>query len=109
MPTDFWGNAIFSLVPTVALGLVFWFVIRAIIRAACLPIWLAAAASPGVPGTTAASPATKTCGCPGIDRSGVTSARPARSTGIPIVLIRGEAALPAAQNTVRVAIRSSPM
>ena len=33
MPTDFWGNAIFSLVPTIALGLVFWFVIRAIIRA----------------------------------------------------------------------------
>ena len=33
MPTDFWGNAIFSLIPTIALGLVFWFVIRAIIRA----------------------------------------------------------------------------
>ncbi len=33
MPTDFWGNAIFSLVPTIALGLVFWYVIRAIIRA----------------------------------------------------------------------------
>ena len=33
MPTDFWGNAIFSLVPTIALGLVFWFVFRAIIRA----------------------------------------------------------------------------
>jgi len=33
MPTDFWGNAIFSLVPTIALGLVFWFIIRAIIRA----------------------------------------------------------------------------
>ena len=33
MPTDFWGNAIFSLVPTIALGLVFWFIMRAIIRA----------------------------------------------------------------------------
>ena len=32
MPTDFWGNAIFSLVPTIALGLVFWFVMRTIIR-----------------------------------------------------------------------------
>ncbi|MGN6271762.1 MAG: hypothetical protein ACTHMQ_01585 [Protaetiibacter sp.] len=33
MPTDFWGNAIFSVVPTIALGLVFWFVVRAIVRA----------------------------------------------------------------------------
>jgi hypothetical protein len=33
MPTDFWGNAIFSVVPTIALGLVFWFVLRAIVRA----------------------------------------------------------------------------
>jgi preprotein translocase subunit YajC len=32
MPTDFWGNAIFSLVPTVLFGLVFWFILRAIIR-----------------------------------------------------------------------------
>lgn len=32
MPQDFWSNAIFSLVPTVALGLIFWFVMRAIIR-----------------------------------------------------------------------------
>ncbi|MFT4285682.1 MAG: hypothetical protein QM598_12685 [Protaetiibacter sp.] len=32
MPTDFWGNAIFSLVPTIALGLVFWFIMRTIIR-----------------------------------------------------------------------------
>ncbi len=32
MPTDFWGNAIFSLVPTVLFGLLFWFVLRAIIR-----------------------------------------------------------------------------
>ena len=33
MPTDFWGNLIFSLVPTVVVGLIFWFVIRSIIRA----------------------------------------------------------------------------
>jgi len=33
MPTDFWGNAIFSFVPTVLFGLLFWFVMRAIIRA----------------------------------------------------------------------------
>jgi hypothetical protein len=32
MPQEFWFNAIFSLVPTIALGLIFWFVIRAIIR-----------------------------------------------------------------------------
>jgi len=33
MPTDFWGNAIFSVVPTVLFGLLFWLVMRAIIRA----------------------------------------------------------------------------
>lgn len=33
MPDDFWGNAIFSLVPTLAFGVLFWFVFRAIIRA----------------------------------------------------------------------------
>lgn len=32
MPQDFWSNAIFSLVPTIALGLIFWFVMRAIIH-----------------------------------------------------------------------------
>lgn len=32
MPTDFWGNAIFSLVPTLLFGLLFWFVLRSIIR-----------------------------------------------------------------------------
>ena len=32
MPTDFWGNSLFSLVPTVLFGLVFWFILRAIIR-----------------------------------------------------------------------------
>lgn len=33
MPTDFWGNAVFSLVPTLLFGLVFWFVFRSIVRA----------------------------------------------------------------------------
>jgi hypothetical protein len=32
MPTDFWGNAIFSIVPTALFGLLFWFVFRAMIR-----------------------------------------------------------------------------
>ncbi len=32
MPTEFWPNAILSLVPTVFIGLLFWFVIRSIIR-----------------------------------------------------------------------------
>ncbi|MBN9605775.1 MAG: hypothetical protein J0G30_04115 [Actinomycetales bacterium] len=32
MPTDFWGNAIYSVIPTIVLGLLFWFVMRAIIR-----------------------------------------------------------------------------
>jgi cytochrome c-type biogenesis protein CcmH/NrfF len=33
MPEDFWGNAIFSVTPTILLGLIFWFAMRAIIRA----------------------------------------------------------------------------
>jgi hypothetical protein len=32
MPDDFWGNAIFSLVPTLLFGVLFWFVFRGIIR-----------------------------------------------------------------------------
>lgn len=32
MPDDFWGNAIFSIVPTLLFGLLFWFVFRAIFR-----------------------------------------------------------------------------
>ncbi|MEH6781238.1 MAG: hypothetical protein V7618_06720 [Rhodoglobus sp.] len=32
MPQEFWSNAIFSVVPTIAVGLVFWFVMAAIIR-----------------------------------------------------------------------------
>lgn len=33
MIENFWGNAIYSVVPTIALGLIFWFVLRAILRA----------------------------------------------------------------------------
>lgn len=33
MPEDFWGNAIFSVTPTIVLALIFWFAMRAIIRA----------------------------------------------------------------------------
>jgi len=32
MPHEFWANAIFSVVPTLLFGLLFWFVFRAIIR-----------------------------------------------------------------------------
>jgi flagellar biosynthesis/type III secretory pathway M-ring protein FliF/YscJ len=30
---DFWANAIWSLAPTVLIGLIFWFVMRALVRA----------------------------------------------------------------------------
>jgi len=33
MPDDFWGNAVFSVTPTILLGLIFWFAMRAILRA----------------------------------------------------------------------------
>ncbi len=33
MPQDFFTNAIISLVPVVGVGLLFWFIMRAIIRA----------------------------------------------------------------------------
>lgn len=32
MPADFWGNAIYSVIPTIVLGVLFWIVMRAIIR-----------------------------------------------------------------------------
>jgi Tfp pilus assembly protein PilX len=32
MPESWWGNAIFSLVPTIVLGLIFWMVMRMILR-----------------------------------------------------------------------------
>ena len=30
---NFWGNALFSVVPTIALGLMFWLMLRSILRA----------------------------------------------------------------------------
>ena len=33
MPQDFWSNALYSITPTVLAGLIFWFVVRAIVRA----------------------------------------------------------------------------
>lgn len=33
MPQEYWFNALYSVTPTILLGLVFWFVIRAILRA----------------------------------------------------------------------------
>ncbi|MGM1028844.1 MAG: hypothetical protein ACQEWM_03095 [Actinomycetota bacterium] len=32
MPESWWGNAIFSLIPTIVLGIIFWMVMRMIIR-----------------------------------------------------------------------------
>jgi hypothetical protein len=32
VPEEFWANAVFSLVPTILVGLIFWFVLRAIFR-----------------------------------------------------------------------------
>ena len=32
MPESWWGNAIFSLIPTIVLGLIFWMVMRMILR-----------------------------------------------------------------------------
>lgn len=33
MIEDFWANAIFSVTPTILIGLIFWFAMRAILRA----------------------------------------------------------------------------
>lgn len=33
MPESFWGSAIFSVVPSLLVGLIFWFVVRALVRA----------------------------------------------------------------------------
>jgi len=33
MIQDFWGNAIFSVIPTILIGLIFWFIMRGILRA----------------------------------------------------------------------------
>lgn len=33
MPEEFWANALYSVTPTILVGLLFWFIIRGIIRA----------------------------------------------------------------------------
>jgi hypothetical protein len=33
VPQEFWANAIFSLIPTLVVGLIFWFTLRGILRA----------------------------------------------------------------------------
>lgn len=33
MIENFWANAIFSVTPTIIMGLIFWFILRAILRA----------------------------------------------------------------------------
>ena len=33
MPDSLWGNILYSLAPTVLIGVIFWFVMRAIIKA----------------------------------------------------------------------------
>ena len=32
MPQEFWANAIYSLIPTIVLGLLFWLILRSVIR-----------------------------------------------------------------------------
>ncbi len=32
MPQEFWANAVYSLIPTIVLGLFFWFVLRGVMR-----------------------------------------------------------------------------
>ncbi len=32
MPTDFWGGIIWSLAPTIVIGLLFWFIMWSVIR-----------------------------------------------------------------------------
>ncbi len=33
MPEEFWANALYSVTPTILVGLLFWFTLRAIFRA----------------------------------------------------------------------------
>lgn len=32
MPQEYWANFVFSLVPTIVIGLGFWYILRAVIR-----------------------------------------------------------------------------
>ncbi|HIY65026.1 MAG TPA: hypothetical protein H9830_01955 [Candidatus Agrococcus pullicola] len=33
MPEEYWANALFSIIPTILVGGIFWFILRAIVRA----------------------------------------------------------------------------
>ena len=33
MPTTVWGGIVFAVAPTICVGLIFWFIMRAILRA----------------------------------------------------------------------------
>ena len=33
MPQEYWANFVFSLVPTIVIGLIFWFIMRGVMRA----------------------------------------------------------------------------
>jgi len=33
MPQEYWANFVFSLVPTIVIGLIFWFILRGVMRA----------------------------------------------------------------------------
>ena len=83
---------------------------RPIVWAACRLPCIATSATPGSPSRLVMSPTANTSGCPGRVRSGSTSMRPARSTCAPHAAASfpasGEACTPAAQITVRAAIRS---
>ena len=59
-------------------------------------------------GSATESPMANASGCPGIERSGSTMTRPARSSGTPSERVSGEAATPAAHSTVRERICSPP-
>ena len=83
------------------------------LRAAALPSWIAAGARPGTsprPGSSrcAMSPITNASGWPGIERSGCTCTRPARSSGTPSERPRLDAWTPAAQKTLLASMRSPP-
>ena len=32
MPQEYWANFVFSLVPTIVIGLIFWYILRGVIR-----------------------------------------------------------------------------
>jgi hypothetical protein len=70
----------------------------------------APSAGSGLPfsASEAASPMTKTSGCPGTLQSGATHTRPMRSVGAPRVWVSAGALAPAAQMTLAVSISSSP-